>query len=166
MGDALFGGYLSSGQERYYRVSVCTGEPSWQCKVALIKVNGNCKLAPSDLQIETLDEYTTTGSSANDNNELELAIDPNNTIASSSALTTIRISPNPFNATTIISVDSYTEKAPIVFELYNLLGERVESIQSNQNQFELNRNQLAAGVYTYRATADNQLLGSGKIVIQ
>lgn len=44
-GSTLIGGYLdppNNSSERYYTVEVCTAEPSWQCKVALIKVNGSC----------------------------------------------------------------------------------------------------------------------------
>lgn len=45
----LLGGMLNTvgfeGQERYYRVSVCTNEPEWECKTVLIKVNMNCRMA-------------------------------------------------------------------------------------------------------------------------
>lgn len=41
-GSPLIGGNLPSGANRHYRVSVCTGEPSWNCKTALLKVDGNC----------------------------------------------------------------------------------------------------------------------------
>jgi hypothetical protein len=44
-GSTLLGGYLdppNNSAERYYTVEVCTIEPSWQCKVALIKINCSC----------------------------------------------------------------------------------------------------------------------------
>jgi hypothetical protein len=44
-GETLFGGYLdppNNTVERYYWVELCTAEPAWQCKVAVIKVNGAC----------------------------------------------------------------------------------------------------------------------------
>lgn len=41
-GTELIGGLLPNGQERFYRVSVCTGEPTWNCKSALIKVDNSC----------------------------------------------------------------------------------------------------------------------------
>lgn len=37
-GQKLIAGNLQNGQERYYRIAVCTGEPSWDCKFALIKI--------------------------------------------------------------------------------------------------------------------------------
>jgi hypothetical protein len=44
-GSTLVCGYLdppNDSVERYYTVEVCTAEPSWQCKVALIKLNCSC----------------------------------------------------------------------------------------------------------------------------
>lgn len=78
----------------------------------------------------------------------------------------ITVTPNPFTTFTTINIDHYTGKDPIVFELYNLLGERVETMTSNKTQFELKRQQLTAGIYTYQVKAAQQLLGSGKIVLQ
>lgn len=37
-GTPLFGGTFPSGAQRFYRVSLCTSEPSWNCKQALIRV--------------------------------------------------------------------------------------------------------------------------------
>ncbi|HEX8245988.1 MAG TPA: hypothetical protein VF541_20910 [Longimicrobium sp.] len=37
-GTPLIGGTLPNGQPRYYRVGVCTGEPTWTCKHALIRL--------------------------------------------------------------------------------------------------------------------------------
>lgn len=38
-GTPLFGGYLSPGVERHYRVNLCTAEPAWACATALLRVN-------------------------------------------------------------------------------------------------------------------------------
>ena len=78
---------------------------------------------------------------------------------------TISISPNPFNSIATVRIDNYEGDAPILFELYNSLGERVQSLQTTESQFELQRNKLSAGIYMYRATVDNQSLGSGKVII-
>jgi hypothetical protein len=37
-GTPLFGGLLDNGQPRFYRVALCTGEPAWDCKHTLLKV--------------------------------------------------------------------------------------------------------------------------------
>jgi hypothetical protein len=39
LGTPLFGGDLSPGIKRYYRVNVCTAEPSWACASALLRVD-------------------------------------------------------------------------------------------------------------------------------
>lgn len=38
-GSPLISGNIANGQPRYYRVNVCTGQPTWTCKTALIRVN-------------------------------------------------------------------------------------------------------------------------------
>ena len=174
-GTILIGGNLSSGQPRFYRVNICTGVPSWQCKTALIRVNPGCRIDPSTI-IEDTNEYIWI-----DNPDLANTLKLDNIetsfeaeVVDSDDLTTldaqeaaaVRILPNPFNSTTTVRVDHYNGDAPILFELYNTLGERVQSIQSTQTQFELHRNQLTSGIYLYRATANNELLGSGKVVIE
>lgn len=38
-GTPLFGGDLSPGVPRYYRVELCTAEPSWACARSLLRIN-------------------------------------------------------------------------------------------------------------------------------
>jgi hypothetical protein len=176
-GSILIGGNLPSGQARYYRVSICTGVPSWQCKSALIRVNSGCRIDPSTI-IEDTNEYTWV-----ENDELAQQLKDENikayfeadveenanegiTAFETKVVSNISIAPNPFSGSTLVSIDNYEGESPILFELYNTLGERVQSIQTSKTQFELQRNQLSAGIYMYRATVDNQLLGSGKVVIE
>jgi hypothetical protein len=49
-GHALIDGTLATGEPRYYRVSVCTNEPSWACKYALVQVDGTCLTEGSGAQ--------------------------------------------------------------------------------------------------------------------
>lgn len=37
-GKKLIAGKLANGKDRYYRIGVCTGEPTWDCKFVLIKI--------------------------------------------------------------------------------------------------------------------------------
>jgi hypothetical protein len=39
LGTPLFGGDLSPGSKRYYRVNLCTAEPSWACATAILRVD-------------------------------------------------------------------------------------------------------------------------------
>jgi hypothetical protein len=176
-GDILLGGNLSSGQTRYYRVSICTGVPAWQCKNTLIRVSYACRLDPSTI-IEDTNEYiwvedNTLAQQLKDENieasfEADVNEDANESITAFETKTAsnINIAPNPFSGSTLVSIDNYEGDSPILFELYNALGERVQSIQTDKTQFELQRNQLSAGIYMYRATVDNELLGSGKVIIE
>lgn len=41
-GTILYGGNLPNGSARHFRVSVCTDEPTWTCKSALLRVIGSC----------------------------------------------------------------------------------------------------------------------------
>lgn len=147
--------------------------PAWQCKNTLIRVSYACKLDPSII-IEDTNEYTwvednTLAQQLKDENiEASFEADVNEDITDfeTKAVSNINIAPNPFSGSTLVSIDNYEGESPILFELYNALGERVQSIQTDKTQFELQRNQLSAGIYMYRATVDNQLLGSGKLVIE
>lgn len=169
----LLGGNLPSGEARYYRVSVCTGIPSWNCKTALIRVNPNCRINPEDL-IEDTNEYVWI-----DNPELEAELllkEADATIETSfeakqdafdlKESPTVTVMPNPFSSVTTIKIQNYTDEQPVLFELYNTLGECVQRLELLNGQVELNRGDLAAGVYLYRAVANDELLGSGKLVVE
>ena len=172
-GDILFGGNLPSGEPRHYIVKVCTADPTWQCKHALIKVNSNCKIDPLTIEADPNEYLLLEGV------EVVAVIDDSNIESSFESevveqedpfegleTATINISPNPFSSSTSVRIDNYEGEAPILFELYNALGERVQSLQTMDNQFDLQRNKLSAGIYMYRATVEDQLLGSGKVVIE
>lgn len=172
-GNILIGGNLSSGQARYYRVSVCTGVPSWQCKNTLIRVSHDCRIDNSTI-IEDTNEYVgleddQLAQELRDGNiEVSFEADIAEDITDFETQTTanINIAPNPFSSSTVVSIDNYDGETPILFELYNSLGERVTSMQTNKTQFEIQRNQLSSGIYMYRMTVGNELLGSGKVVIE
>jgi len=68
----LKGGTIQSpanfaGQDRYYRISICVGEPEWNCKTALVRVDPNCRtasvieIADSDVIDQFLSEENTAG---------------------------------------------------------------------------------------------------------
>lgn len=170
--QGLLAGNLPSGNARHYRVNLCTNQPNWDCKIALIRVYSFCKISP-DGSVHNID-----GTFSAENTEIVALYDENNQeIPFDKSMTTeqlfanmdplsIQAAPNPFTSSTTISIDNYDEDAPIVFELFNALGERVKSIEATQTQFEVQRDQLTAGIYLYRATANNKLIGSGKLIIE
>ncbi|WMX15991.1 DNRLRE domain-containing protein [Aureispira sp. CCB-E] len=78
----------------------------------------------------------------------------------------INIYPNPFGRSAVVYVQGYEGKEPINFELFNALGVRVQVVQTLDHNFEIKRSNLPSGVYLYRATANQSLLGSGKLIIE
>jgi len=77
----------------------------------------------------------------------------------------ILISPNPVLDEATITIESSNQIGNFEFELFDLLGKKVRTIQvSNQNQITFYRNGLPAGVYLYRVVGNEITLGSGKIV--
>lgn len=170
--QGLLAGNLPSGNARHYRVNLCTNQPNWDCKIALIRVYNFCKIGPEG-SVDNID-----GTFSAENTEIVALYDENNEeIPFDKSMTTeelfanmnplsIQAAPNPFSNSTTISIENYDEDAPIIFELFNALGERVKSIEATQTQFEVQRDQLTAGIYLYRATANNKLIGSGKLIIE
>lgn len=77
----------------------------------------------------------------------------------------VNVYPNPFSVSTTVEINGYNGNEPIIFELYNLLGERVQTIKSTQSTFQVEKRKLVSGVYIYRAQAANQLLGTGKLIV-
>ncbi len=82
------------------------------------------------------------------------------------ALVSIEVYPNPFNDVATINVLGYEAHDPIYLELYDLLGNKVTSLSTNQTMFELHKGDLSSGVYIYRIFAADGSLGSGKVVVK
>jgi len=79
---------------------------------------------------------------------------------------TYSLYPNPTKENVIISFDDILpEKVEI--ELYDMLGRKIfiELPQSNSQIFEVNLENLAAGVYVYKLNVNGGYFGDGKLVI-
>jgi len=77
----------------------------------------------------------------------------------------VKAYPNPFSQVTHISVNGISGKYD--FELYDVTGRlkrRISAVDSYE--FELMRNDMAAGMYFYRIVISSKQLGYGKLVIQ
>jgi fimbrial isopeptide formation D2 family protein len=93
----------------------------------------------------------------------------NNPLSISSAKSYSGISvnafPNPFNELVNVEVTGLNQKFD--FELYDVTGRMQQHLISIQNpQFQIQRNGLAAGIYTYRIVADGKPVAYGKLVIE
>ena len=77
----------------------------------------------------------------------------------------ISISPNPVLDEATITIESSNQIGNLEFELFDLLGRKVRTIQVlNRSQITFYRNGLPAGVYLYRVVGNDKTLGSGKLV--
>ena len=181
-GDILRGGNLTSGEERYYRVKLCTGDPSWLCKVALIKVNPTCFTTE---EWEDTNEYIVweEESELGFNMEQEISVsyetgdDPiipfddittENLAVTGNTSSKVKIFPNPFSHSTRITLnkEGQQEGTAVLFEVFNNLGEQVKAVYTKDQQFDFYRDELSTGIYFYRVSQDGQQLNSGKIIIQ
>jgi uncharacterized repeat protein (TIGR01451 family) len=78
----------------------------------------------------------------------------------------VGVYPNPFGTAAMVQIQGYEGTERIYFEIFNALGKRVQVIQSQESSFEIKRNDLPAGIYFYRATANKEVLGSGKLIME
>jgi len=185
-GELLKGGNLPSGQVRYYRVNICVHP--WVCRTVLIQIRtdnhpscfdgdqnqpGKIQITPNPntaITTQAADQPITVSFEGDNINteieEVELENSSNFSSFSNVEQTNITVTPNPFNTSTIVHINNYDGQNPITFELFNGLGKRVKSIQTQGNQFELQKSNLATGIYIYRATNNGAIVGSGKIIIQ
>jgi len=73
--------------------------------------------------------------------------------------------PNPNNGSFTIALQNVNEPAQV--EIYNMLGEKVQSEKLNANNARLEMTSPASGVYFYRVIQENgSFIGSGKFVIE
>lgn len=91
-------------------------------------------------------------------------ITDNPTLAAAEKIQT-KVYPNPFSAAATIEVEGYTATAPITFYLYDGMGREVSRLQSTDNKFQLQRNQLSQGMYYYRIEGAQKMIDSGKIIV-
>jgi uncharacterized repeat protein (TIGR01451 family) len=78
---------------------------------------------------------------------------------------TMKISPNPATASARIKIGGAFHKKGL-FQLYDLNGRQVASYSFSGNEFQLDRGDLAEGMYLFKVHTDGQLMGTGKLVIK
>jgi len=106
----------------------------------------------------------TTHGTPGEGNSINVGIE--NTVASDKLL--LSISPNPFNSTAYLKINSTVKIDDGTVEIYNLSGQKVMQMDHiASNQVELNRNGLPSGCYILRFTNLNgNLSGSIKMLVE
>ena len=82
----------------------------------------------------------------------------------SGPIPTITVMPNPFSQYTMIKVDGAI--APYQLNVYDLIGKVVRHESSEANIFNLDRGDLASGIYMYEVVLHGITIGKGKIVAE
>ena len=80
----------------------------------------------------------------------------------------VKIYPNPIidNATISFDPASLNAFGKISFMLYDITGREVRNIELSSSETTINRGYLGNGIYIYKFTGDNNILASGKIILQ
>jgi hypothetical protein len=78
---------------------------------------------------------------------------------------TISIFPNPVTSTSTLQIQSnLTGKVKVNF--YNLLGQNILTIEGNDRSIPINRNDFKTGMFFYHISISEQIIGSGKFVVE
>ena len=78
---------------------------------------------------------------------------------------TVKVYPNPTTETMFFELTD-TPLSKTTFDLYDMTGKRVNEEQFEGKTFEFHRQALPSGVYLFKMTADSQIVGTGKLMIQ
>lgn len=77
----------------------------------------------------------------------------------------VLIKPNPIISTSAIEIEGKFD-TNLRLEIFDALGRKILTQYSDNQYFELNKNELPNGVFSYRIYADKQLVANGKIIAQ
>ena len=129
--------------------------PTSSSHAGIVKVqtkNGKCLSSGIRTKAVTYAPCTLTGIDENQNSDISISQYP-----------------NPFSNTCTISITANTNYGALIFEIYNTLGAKINSMQlpsfSGNYQFELSRNNMADGIYFFRLTDKGNSLKEGKLAI-
>jgi len=76
------------------------------------------------------------------------------------------IYPNPFSASTNITINVISQINSVEFRLYNVLGEEVINTTINKQTNTLETVNLSSGIYFYKVVDNDKIIQSGKLVSQ
>ena len=80
----------------------------------------------------------------------------------------ILVYPNPFNESATIEINSDKNNGQMKFRMYDLLGKNIVEyiIPANSNKFLIHKNNLSKGMYFYSLINEEEVIETGKIVIE
>ena len=78
----------------------------------------------------------------------------------------ITIFPNPFSTETTLSINGQLKMNNGEFIMYDVFGREVKKMSIVNYPFTIQRNGLPSGMYFYKVSGDEKVLGTGKVVIE
>lgn len=79
---------------------------------------------------------------------------------------TIQFSPNPFSSETTVQITSYELRSmSFQFDMYDVFGRVVKQFVTRNSSFVIERGNLPSGIYFYKVSSENKVLGTGKVII-
>lgn len=77
----------------------------------------------------------------------------------------LNIYPNPFTSSTTLKINSATTLKNTELKIYDVLGKEVKQIPVNSSEIAINRDELENGIYFYRLINSNEIIATGKLII-
>ena len=77
----------------------------------------------------------------------------------------VKVYPNPFHNQVTFEVNGGEDQSFLLM-IYDVTGHLIQSHSFNTNQFELQRNQLVAGIYIYEIRGNDVSIDRGKIIVR
>jgi uncharacterized repeat protein (TIGR01451 family) len=79
----------------------------------------------------------------------------------------VGVYPNPFSDQTTFVIRSDKTNETYSFEMTDMLGRNVRTAKNiSEKQFSISRNELQSGMYFYKITNENGVVGTGKLIIK
>jgi hypothetical protein len=78
----------------------------------------------------------------------------------------INVYPNPFSESLTLQVSSAAKETNYIFEIYNLMGQEVLRSPINQQKIVIQRGNLSAGIFFYKIESHQEVIQTGKIIVQ
>lgn len=78
----------------------------------------------------------------------------------------IKIFPNPLNTNFNIIISSETVIKDARMKIYDINGKDIKNVPLNNHQTVVERGELKSGMYFYRVTNNNEIIGNGKLVVK
>lgn len=79
---------------------------------------------------------------------------------------TVVAMPNPFNQQTVLEVKGLSHNAGLRLEVYDLRGNVVRIMESENAIFQLKKGDWPSGVYLFKITQNGRLVGNGKLMAE